>query len=175
MDTNELMRSARLSRRKAPAKSKIRPTKPDATPVRSLADLSSRRGGAVSGDRRRSSQGVRLYDQGAIWWRSFTNGTAVLGLGDIGPLAPTGHGGKCMLFKHFSGINAFDIEIDTIDPGSSPASSESPPTFGRINLEERKSSNVSESNALVELDIPVMHDDQRRTAIARQRSSTRCT
>lgn len=98
-----------------------------------------------------------------------TNGTAVLGLGNIGPLAakPVMEG-KCMLFKHFSGINAFDIEIDTTDTEEFVAAVRRiAPTFGGINLEDIKAPECFEiERRLVdELDIPVMHDDQHGTAI----------
>ena len=98
-----------------------------------------------------------------------TNGTAVLGLGDIGPLAakPVMEG-KCMLFKHFSGINAFDIEIDTTDPEEFIAAVKRiAPTFGGINLEDIKAPECFEieRRLVEELDIPVMHDDQHGTAI----------
>ena len=98
-----------------------------------------------------------------------TNGTAVLGLGDISPLAakPVMEG-KCMLFKHFSGINAFDIEIDTTDPEEFIAAVKRiAPTFGGINLEDIKAPECFEieRRLVEELDIPVMHDDQHGTAI----------
>ena len=98
-----------------------------------------------------------------------SDGTAVLGLGDIGPLAakPVMEG-KCMLFKHFSGINAFDIEIDTIDPEEFIAAVKRiAPTFGGINLEDIKAPECFEieRRLVEELDIPVMHDDQHGTAI----------
>ena len=98
-----------------------------------------------------------------------TNGTAVLGLGDIGPLAakPVMEG-KCMLFKHFSGINAFDIEIDTTGPEEFIAAVKRiAPTFGGINLEDIKAPECFEieRRLVEELDIPVMHDDQHGTAI----------
>ena len=98
-----------------------------------------------------------------------TNGTAVLGLGDIGPLAakPVMEG-KCMLFKHFSGINAFDIEIDTTDPEEFIAAVKRiAPTFGGINLEDIKAPECFEIEERLkeELPIPVMHDDQHGTAI----------
>ena len=98
-----------------------------------------------------------------------SDGTAVLGLGDIGPLAakPVMEG-KCMLFKHFSGINAFDIEIDTTDPEEFIAAVKRiAPTFGGINLEDIKAPECFEieRRLVEELDIPVMHDDQHGTAI----------
>ena len=98
-----------------------------------------------------------------------SNGTAVLGLGDIGPLAskPVMEG-KGLLFKIFADIDVFDIEIDTknIDEFIETVKNISP-TFGGINLEDIKAPEAFEiERRLVdELDIPVMHDDQHGTAI----------
>ena len=98
-----------------------------------------------------------------------SNGTAVLGLGDIGPLAskPVMEG-KGLLFKIFADIDVFDIEIDTknIDEFIQTVKNISP-TFGGINLEDIKAPEAFEiERRLVdELDIPVMHDDQHGTAI----------
>ena len=98
-----------------------------------------------------------------------TNGTAVLGLGNIGALAskPVMEG-KGVLFKNFSGLDCFDIELDTenIDEFCSAVTLMSP-TFGGINLEDIKAPECFEiEKRLVEtLDIPVMHDDQHGTAV----------
>ncbi|MDH4944365.1 malic enzyme-like NAD(P)-binding protein [Sulfurimonas sp. C5] len=98
-----------------------------------------------------------------------SNGTAVLGLGDIGALAskPVMEG-KGVLFKKFSGLDAYDIEVDTksIDRFCSVVSAIAP-TFGGINLEDIKAPECFEiERRLVdELDIPVMHDDQHGTAV----------
>mgnify|MGYP006245295331 CR=1 FL=1 len=98
-----------------------------------------------------------------------SNGTAVLGLGDIGPLAskPVMEG-KGLLFKIFADIDVFDIEIDTknIDEFISTVKNIAP-TFGGINLEDIKAPEAFEiERRLVEdLNIPVMHDDQHGTAI----------
>ncbi len=98
-----------------------------------------------------------------------TNGTAVLGLGDIGPLAgkPVMEG-KGVLFKKFSGIDVFDIEIDEKDPDKLVeiiAALE--PTFGGINLEDIKAPDCFyvERKLRERLRIPVFHDDQHGTAI----------
>ena len=98
-----------------------------------------------------------------------SNGTAVLGLGSIGPLAakPVMEG-KAVLFKKFSGINVFDLEIDETDPDRLVdiiASLE--PTFGGINLEDIKAPEcfIVEQKLKERLNIPVMHDDQHGTAI----------
>ncbi len=98
-----------------------------------------------------------------------TNGTAVLGLGDIGPLAgkPVMEG-KGVLFKKFSGIDVFDIEINEKDPEKLVeiiASLE--PTFGGINLEDIKAPDCFyvERKLRERMKIPVFHDDQHGTAI----------
>ena len=98
-----------------------------------------------------------------------TNGTAVLGLGNIGPLAgkPVMEGKGC-LFKKFAGIDVFDIELDEHDPDKLVdiiAALE--PTFGGINLEDIKAPECFyiERKLRERLKIPVFHDDQHGTAI----------
>ncbi len=98
-----------------------------------------------------------------------TNGTAVLGLGDIGPLAgkPVMEG-KSVLFKRFAGLDSIDIEIDEKDPKKFIDIVKSlEPTFGGINLEDIKAPECFEiEQTLIEkMSIPVMHDDQHGTAI----------
>ena len=98
-----------------------------------------------------------------------TNGTAVLGLGDVGPLAskPVMEG-KAVLFKRFADIDVFDIEVDAVDPQAFIATVKGiAPTFGGINLEDIKAPECFEiERALIEqLQIPVFHDDQHGTAI----------
>jgi malate dehydrogenase (oxaloacetate-decarboxylating)(NADP+) len=98
-----------------------------------------------------------------------TNGTAVLGLGDIGPEAskPVMEG-KGLLFKIFADIDVFDIEIDTKDIDAFIETVKNiSPTFGGINLEDIKApeSFEIERRLVEELNIPVMHDDQHGTAI----------
>ena len=98
-----------------------------------------------------------------------SNGTAVLGLGDIGPLAgkPVMEG-KGLLFKAFADIDVFDIEVDKIDvDGFVDTVKAIAPTFGGINLEDIKAPECFEieRRLVEELDIPVMHDDQHGTAI----------
>lgn len=98
-----------------------------------------------------------------------TNGTAVLGLGDVGPLAakPVMEG-KAVLFKRFANIDVFDIEIEASDPQTFVNTvANISPTFGGINLEDIKGPQCFEiEQALIErLDIPVFHDDQHGTAI----------
>lgn len=98
-----------------------------------------------------------------------TNGTAVLGLGDIGPEAskPVMEG-KGLLFKIFADIDVFDIEIDTKDIDKFIETVKAiAPTFGGINLEDIKAPESFEIERILveELNIPVMHDDQHGTAI----------
>ena len=98
-----------------------------------------------------------------------TNGTAVLGLGDIGPLAakPVMEG-KGVLFKKFSGIDVFDIEINEKDPQKLvDVIAALEPTFGAINLEDIKAPECFfvERELRKRMNIPVFHDDQHGTAI----------
>ncbi len=98
-----------------------------------------------------------------------TNGTAVLGLGDIGPEAskPVMEG-KGLLFKIFADIDVFDIEVDASDVDKFVEVVKSiSPTFGGINLEDIKAPECFEIEKRLkdELDIPIMHDDQHGTAI----------
>ncbi len=98
-----------------------------------------------------------------------SNGTAVLGLGNIGPEAskPVMEG-KGLLFKIFAGIDVFDIEVDTNDVDEFVSTVKNiSKTFGGINLEDIKSPEAFEIERRLkeELDIPVMHDDQHGTAI----------
>ncbi|MBL0708076.1 MAG: malate dehydrogenase [Sulfurimonas sp.] len=98
-----------------------------------------------------------------------SNGTAVLGLGNIGALAskPVMEG-KAILFKSFAGLDCFDLEVDTqsIDRFCSVVTAVAP-TFGAINLEDIKAPECFEieRRLVEELDIPVMHDDQHGTAV----------
>ena len=98
-----------------------------------------------------------------------SNGTAVLGLGNIGAKAskPVMEG-KALLFKIFAGLDAFDIEIDETDPQEFIKTvARLAPTFGGINLEDIKAPECFEIEHQLrdQLDIPVMHDDQHGTAI----------
>lgn len=98
-----------------------------------------------------------------------SNGTAVLGLGDIGAIAgkPVMEG-KALLFKIFAGIDSFDIEIDEKDTDKLVNTIKAiTPTFGGINLEDIKAPECFEIEARLkqECDIPIMHDDQHGTAI----------
>ncbi len=98
-----------------------------------------------------------------------TNGTAVLGLGNVGSLAskPVMEG-KAALFKHFANIDVFDIEIDCDDPEQLVETiARLAPTFGGINLEDIKAPECFyvEAELRKRLNIPVLHDDQQGTAI----------
>ena len=98
-----------------------------------------------------------------------TNGSAILGLGNLGALAakPVMEG-KAVLFKRFADVNAIDIELDTEDPEEIiKAVSLMGPTFGGINLEDIKAPEcfIIESRLKEMMDIPVFHDDQHGTAV----------
>ncbi|MBL6730679.1 MAG: NADP-dependent malic enzyme, partial [Bacteroidia bacterium] len=98
-----------------------------------------------------------------------SNGSAVLGLGDLGPLAskPVMEG-KGVLFKIFADIDVFDIEVDASDPQKFiDVVKALEPTFGGINLEDIKApeSFLIEETLKKEMKIPLMHDDQHGTAI----------
>ncbi|HPB91380.1 MAG TPA: NADP-dependent malic enzyme [Rugosibacter sp.] len=98
-----------------------------------------------------------------------TNGTAVLGLGNIGPLAakPVMEG-KAVLFKKFAGIDVFDIELEQPDPDKLvEAIAAMEPTFGGINLEDIKAPECFyiEEQLRQRMNIPVFHDDQHGTAV----------
>jgi malate dehydrogenase (oxaloacetate-decarboxylating)(NADP+) len=98
-----------------------------------------------------------------------SNGTAVLGLGNIGPLAgkPVMEG-KAVLFKKFAGIDVFDIEVDAADPARfCDVVAALEPTFGAINLEDIKAPEcfAIEAELRARMNIPVFHDDQHGTAI----------
>ena len=112
---------------------------------------------------------ARLYTARGNLVAVITNGTAVLGLGNIGPLAgkPVMEG-KGVLFKRFSDIDVFDIELNTTDIDEFVRAVKlMEPTFGGINLEDIKSPECFEiERRLIEaMDIPVFHDDQHGTAI----------
>ena len=98
-----------------------------------------------------------------------TDGSAVLGLGNVGPLAakPVMEG-KAVLFKRFAGIDVFNIELDTQDVDEIVSTIKNiAPTFGGINLEDISAPRCFEieRRLIEELDIPVFHDDQHGTAI----------
>ena len=117
----------------------------------------------------KSKEDVYKYTNKGNLVAVISNGTAVLGLGDIGPEAskPVMEG-KGLLFKIFADIDVFDIEVDASDTEKFiEAVKAIAPTFGGINLEDIKSPEAFEIERRLkeELDIPVMHDDQHGTAI----------
>ena len=151
-----------------PGKIAVEPTKPMAT-QRDLA-LAYSPGVAAACDAivADPSQARELTSRGNLV-AVITNGTAVLGLGDIGPLAskPVMEG-KSALFKTFAGIDVFDIEVDARDVDlfcDVVAALE--PTFGGINLEDIKAPECFEIERRLRarMNIPVFHDDQHGTAI----------
>jgi len=155
-------------RHPTPGKLEIKATKPLAN-QRDLA-LAYSPGVAAACERivEEPAEAPRLTARGNLV-AVITNGTAVLGLGAIGPLAakPVMEG-KAVLFKKFSGVDVFDIEIDETDPDRLVdiiASLE--PSFGAINLEDIKAPECFEieEKLRARMNIPVFHDDQHGTAI----------
>ena len=151
-----------------PGKIEIVPTKP----VETRADLALAYtpgvGQASMEIARDPSQAARLTGRSNLV-AVISDGTAVLGLGNLGPLAskPVMEG-KAVLFKLLGGVNAFDIEVDTRDPDhfvEVVAALE--PTFGGINLEDIKAPECFEIEERLKarMNIPVMHDDQHGTAV----------
>jgi len=117
----------------------------------------------------KNKQNVYEYTNKSNLVGVISNGTAVLGLGNIGPEAskPVMEG-KALLFKIFADIDVFDIEIDEEDPDKFIETVKNiAPTFGGINLEDIKAPEAFEIEERLkdELDIPIMHDDQHGTAI----------
>lgn len=151
-----------------PGKVKIVPTKPYAT-QRDLALAYSPGVAAPCLEIEKDPDNVYKYTTKGNLVAVITNGTAVLGLGDIGPLAskPVMEG-KSLLFKIFADIDSIDIELDTKDVETFIQTVKTiAPTFGGINLEDIKAPEAFEIEQRLkeELDIPVMHDDQHGTAI----------
>lgn len=151
-----------------PGKIEVVPTKPYATQL----DLSLAYSPGVAYPcleiQKNPSDSFRYTDKGNLIG-VISNGTAVLGLGDIGALAgkPVMEG-KALLFKIFAGLDAFDIEIDETDPEKFISIVKAlTPTFGGINLEDIKAPECFEIERRLkeECDIPIMHDDQHGTAI----------
>ena len=151
-----------------PGKTEVRPTKPTAT----QADLSLAYSPGVAEPCLAIANDpldVFKYTNRANLVAVVSNGTAVLGLGNIGPLAskPVMEG-KAVLFKRFSDIDVFDLEVGSEDPEDIIRFCELlEPTVGGINLEDIKSPDCFhiESTLRERLDIPVFHDDQHGTAI----------
>jgi malate dehydrogenase (oxaloacetate-decarboxylating)(NADP+) len=155
-------------RRHPPGKISVAPTK-QLTNQRDLALAYSPGVAAACDEIKRDPAEAVHYTARANLIAVVTNGTAVLGLGAIGPLAakPVMEG-KAVLFKKFAGIDCFDIEIDERDPQKLVdivAALE--PTFGAINLEDIKAPEcfVVERALRKRMKIPVFHDDQHGTAI----------
>jgi malate dehydrogenase (oxaloacetate-decarboxylating)(NADP+) len=155
-------------RRSPPGKISILPTK-QLTNQRDLALAYSPGVAAACEEIRQDPAKAVLYTSRANLIAVVTNGTAVLGLGQIGPLAakPVMEG-KSVLFKKFAGIDCFDIELDERDPQKLVdiiAALE--PTFGAINLEDIKAPEcfTVERALRKRMKIPVFHDDQHGTAI----------
>ena len=136
--------------------------------IRFVTHLQPRRGRAGARDRARSGNGLSLHQQGNLV-AVISNGTAILGLGNRGALAakPVLEG-KAVLFKHFAGIDVFDIEVNA---PTMEAFIETvvhiAPTFGGINLEDIAAPGCFAIEEALEarLDIPVFHDDQHGTAV----------
>jgi len=151
-----------------PGKLKISPTKPTKT----QEDLSLAYSPGVAEPCReiaRDPDEVFRYTAKGNLVAVVSNGTAVLGLGNIGPLAskPVMEG-KAVLFKRFADVDVFDIEVDSLDIDEIVRTVELiAPTFGGINLEDIRAPECFEiEERLIEsLDIPVFHDDQHGTAI----------
>ena len=166
----ESLREAALyyHRQGKPGKISVEPTKKIAN-QRDLALAYSPGVAAACDEIVKDSANASLYTARANLVGVITNGTAVLGLGDIGPLAskPVMEG-KAVLFKSFAGIDCFDIEINEKDPEKLVeiiAGLE--PTFGGINLEDIKAPEcfIVEEKLRERMNIPVFHDDQHGTAI----------
>src|SRR3982751_2062426 len=169
MADNELREAALdYHRRPVPGKIAVQPTK-HLTNQRDLA-LAYTPGVAAACDEivRDPAEARNLTARGNLIG-VVTNGTAVLGLGAIGPLgAKPVMEGKAVLFKKFAGIDCFDIELDERDPQKLVdiiAALE--PTFGGINLEDIKAPECFfvEQKLRERMKIPVFHDDQHGTAI----------
>ena len=151
-----------------PGKIKIVPTKPYAT-QRDLGLAYSPGVAEPCLEIAKNKENVYKYTAKGNIVAVISNGTAVLGLGDIGPEAskPVMEG-KCLLFKIFADIDGIDIELDTTDVEKFIETVKIiAPTFGGINLEDIKAPEAFEIERRLkeELDIPVMHDDQHGTAI----------
>lgn len=151
-----------------PGKIKIVPTKPYAT-QRDLALAYSPGVAEPCLEIAKNKENVYKYTAKGNIVAVISNGTAVLGLGNIGPEAskPVMEG-KSLLFKIFADIDGIDIEVDTEDVDKFVETVKMiAPTFGGINLEDIKAPEAFEIERRLkeELDIPVMHDDQHGTAI----------
>ncbi|MGH8669457.1 MAG: NADP-dependent malic enzyme [Burkholderiales bacterium] len=168
MDEEPKKNALEYHRRSPPGKISIQPTK-QLTNQRDLALAYSPGVAAACEEIRQDPAKAVLYTSRANLIAVVTNGTAVLGLGQIGPLAakPVMEG-KSVLFKKFAGIDCFDIELDERDPGKLiDIIAALEPTFGAINLEDIKAPEcfTVERALRKRMKIPVFHDDQHGTAI----------
>ena len=168
MDEQLKQSALEYHRRNPPGKLSILPTK-QLTNQRDLALAYSPGVAAACEEIRADPATAVLYTSRANLIAVVTNGTAVLGLGAIGPLAakPVMEG-KAVLFKKFAGIDCFDIELDERDPQKLvDIIGALEPTFGAINLEDIKAPEcfTIERALRKRLKIPVFHDDQHGTAI----------
>lgn len=155
-------------RQPRPGKIEVRPTKPLAN-QRDLALAYSPGVAAACHAISEDADQVATVTSRANLVAVISNGSAVLGLGNIGPLAskPVMEG-KGVLFKKFAGIDVFDIEIDQDDPDKLVDTIKSlEPTFGGVNLEDIKAPDcfLVEQRLRAETTIPIFHDDQHGTAI----------
>jgi malate dehydrogenase (oxaloacetate-decarboxylating)(NADP+) len=151
-----------------PGKLEIRATKPLAT-GRDLARAYSPGVAEACLEIKADAQAAQLYTGRGNLVAVVTNGSAVLGLGNIGALAskPVMEG-KAVLFKKFANIDCFDIELDETDPEKlADIVCALQPTFGAINLEDIKAPDcfIVEKICRERMNIPVFHDDQHGTAI----------
>ena len=169
-DPKEALRQAALQYHEfpKPGKLEIRATKPLAN-GRDLARAYSPGVAEASLEIRDDPANARRYTARGNLVAVVSNGTAVLGLGNIGALAskPVMEG-KAVLFKNFAGIDCFDIEVDESDPERlADIVCALEPTFGAINLEDIKAPDcfIVEKLCRERMNIPVFHDDQHGTAI----------
>jgi malate dehydrogenase (oxaloacetate-decarboxylating)(NADP+) len=169
-DPKETLRQAALSYHEypKPGKLEIRATKPLAN-GRDLARAYSPGVAEASLEIKADPANARRYTARGNLVAVVSNGTAVLGLGNIGPLAskPVMEG-KAVLFKNFAGIDCFDIEVNEPDPEKlADIVCSLEPTFGAINLEDIKAPDcfIVEKLCRERMNIPVFHDDQHGTAI----------
>ena len=151
-----------------PGKLEIKATKPMAN-GRDLARAYSPGVAEASLEIKADPSNAELYTARGNLVAVVSNGTAVLGLGNIGALAskPVMEG-KAVLFKKFAGIDCFDIEVDQPDPEKlADIVCALEPTFGAINLEDIKAPDcfIVEKLCRERMNIPVFHDDQHGTAI----------
>ncbi len=168
MDDNLRKAALDYHRYPRPGKLAIEPTKRMAT-QRDLALAYSPGVAAACQAIVADSDNAKLYTARANLVGVISNGTAVLGLGNIGALAskPVMEG-KAVLFKKFAGIDVFDIEVDAADPDRfCDVVAALEPTFGAINLEDIKAPECFkiEADLRARMNIPVFHDDQHGTAI----------